>query len=760
MAEFLWNWMRAVLALVTAGVLAVAGGRVMVHGLLVWWWRWSLTAFELRLPHTATVDEVSRWIGTLRAILRARPWWSLLPRWPICLETTATDHGIRQVLVVPRRLHAETRSALAAVLPGARLSELAGYLATEQPIRFRFAGEAGLKSTGELLAVDRGEDTSRHLLAALQPLESGELVRVQWLLAGALGPRWAVDPRTDRATLPPYLKHPDPLLVAVCRVAVCSQLGRCHARALYRGVWAALRGMNTPPARITRRWVLPSVVVAARVVLRTVPRGRWPMVMTSREVGGLLGLVAGDTSLPGVPGGVSRTLPPPPSMPATGLVVAVSNYPGMRAPLCLSASDRLRHLWVLGPTGVGKSTLLANLISYDIHRGDALIVIDAGGDLVSDVLARIPAARHEDVIVVDPTSTDRMTGFNPLYSRRSEENELTASLVFHVLHSMYASSWGPRTADILRASLLTLTMTRAPNGQRFTICDLVELLTNTGFRRFVTAQAAQPLTPTLESFWRRWYGALSDTQRLQMISPALNKLRVFNLYSPLRLTLGQSVGIDFVEAMQKKRIVLVPLKTGLLGAETAAVVGSLVLASVWQATLARAALPKDQRHPVWMYLDEFQRLVRLPIDLADMLAQARGFGLGLTLAHQHLGQLSPEVKAAVLSTTRSQLIFQIEAHDATELAPRFTPLTRDDLTALGPHEIALRPCVGGSTLPPVTGTTYPLPDPMTDPTALAHASRYRYGLPLAEIEQQITDRTTVTPTLDKRSNRIPTGAPR
>jgi hypothetical protein len=238
----------------------------------------------------------------------------------------------------------------------------------------------------------------------------------------------------------------------------------------------------------------------------------------------------------------------------------------------------------------------------------------------------------------------------------------------------------------------------------------------------------------------------------------LNKLRAFTLYRPLRLTLGQSEGIDLAEAMQKNRIVLVPLRTGLLGAETAALIGSLVMASVWQATLARAGLPKDQRHPVWMYLDEFQRIVRLPIDLADMLAEARGFGLGLTLAHQYLDQLSAEIKVAVLGTVRSQLIFQVEDSDAGELAPRFAPLTRDDLTNLGPHEIALRPCVAGVTLPPVTGTTYPLPPPTTDPSRLARSSLHRYGLPNLEIDQQIIARTMISPKLHRRSNRINTGA--
>jgi len=543
----------------------------------------------------------------------------------------------------------------------------------------------------------------------------------------------------------------DPVLSAVCRVGVATA-SRRRARGVLRGVRAALRGQNVPGARIIRR-LLPPFIIAARVTYRSIPTLHWPLTLTSQEVAGLLGLAVGPLVLPGVSAGVAATLPLSPTMPASGLVIGRANYPGIDRLLCLERDDRLRHLWVAGPTGVGKSTLLANLIGYDIHRGDPVIVIDAGGDLITDVLARIPESRYQDVIVADPTRRERTIGLNPIRSQRPEDHELAAGVVFHVLHSLYAGSWGPRTADILRAALLTLTMTQAPDGQRFTICELAELLTNTGFRRFVITQ---PLTPALDSFWS-WYETLSDTHRLQVISPALNKLRAFTLYTPLRLILGQSVGIDLTEAIQKNRIVLVPLKTGLLGAETAALIGSLVMATVWQATLARAGLPKDQRHPVWMYLDEFHNIVRLPIDLADMLAQARGFGLGLTLAHQYLGQLSPEIKAAVLGTTRSQLIFQVESHDATELAPRFAPLTREDLMSLGAHEIALRPCVGGITLAPVTGITYPLPPPTTNPAALAQASLNRYGLPTTEIDQQITARTLVTPTLDRRSNRLNTG---
>jgi hypothetical protein len=747
-----WDWVRIVL-----GAPWICWALVHLVSALVW--QCTARVYRLYLPRGVTAEHISQWVGQLAALLRAPRWWDVLPRWPVCIELVGSEHGVEPVMVIPARLRKAVLATLQAALPGARLDEASAL----PPGRCRWvkAGELRLRGHQQLLAVDRGEQTSRHVLAALQPLQSGERVRVQWLIVGARAPR----PRRPRITkthshgvtilqvrapvVAVRWHQSDPVLSAVCRVGVATG-DRSRARALLRRIVTALRGENVSAARITRRWLLPSPVVAARLAHRSIPCVVWPVTVTSGEIAGLLGLATGPLLLPGVRVGVAATLPPSPIIPATGLVIAKTNYPGSDRLLCLERDDRLRHVWVAGPTGVGKSTLLANLISYDIHRGDPVIVIDAGGDLITDVMARIPQPRHDDVIVLDPTSTDHIIGLNPIHSKRPEDHELVAALCYHVLESIYAEWWGPRTADLVRAGLLTLTMTRAPDGQRFTILELVDLLTNTGFRRLVTSQ---PLTPALNQFWS-WYESLSGGHRTIVISPVLNKLRPFSLYRTLRLTLGQSDGVNFNEAIEQKRIVLVPLRTGILGAESAAMIGSLVMASVWHAALARAALPKDQRYPVWLYLDEFQQVVRLPIDLADMLAQARGFGLGLTLAHQYLDQLSPQVRAAVLSTTRSQVIFQIDDSDAAELAPRFAPLTREDLTNLGPHEIALRPCVGGITLPPVTGTTYPLPPPTTDPRGLTKISLHRWGIPHTTIDQQIDARTRIAPILDRRSNRM------
>lgn len=737
----------------------------LVHVISAMLWQRTLRVYRLRLPRGTTAEHIGDWMGQLAAVVRVPQWWDIAPRWPVSVELVATHQGVERLVMMPARMYAGVVASLAAALPGARLEAHGSQPARDSRPRRVRAGEVRLRGK-RLLAVDRIEDTSRHVLACLQPVQPGELVRVQWLLVGARIPRAAQCPDggdredrerfsgtrvADRRTrpLPTRWLQGDPVFSAVCRVAAASDDQR-RARALVRGVCAALRGLNVPGGRVMRRWLLPTLVVGARMAYRAIPLVYWPLLATSREISGLLGLAVGPVMLPGVSLGIAPALPPSPLMADTGLVLAQANYPGINRALCLAREDRLRHLWVAGPTGMGKSTLLANLINYDIHRGDPVIVIDAGGDLVTDVLARIPASRREDVIVLDPTSPDHVVGLNPLHSRGPEDHELAAALCYHVLESIYADSWGPRTADIVRAGMLTLTMTHAPDGQRFTLLELVDLLTNTGFRRLITSQ---PLTPALNQFWS-WYESLSGGHRTIVISPVLNKLRPFSLYRALRLTLGQSDGVNLSEAIEQKRIVLVPLRTGILGAESAALIGSLVLASVWHAVLARAAMPKDQRHPVWLYLDEFQQVVRLPIDLADMLAQARGFGLGLTLAHQYLDQLTPQVRAAVLSTTRSHVVFQIDDSDAAELAPRFAPLTREDLTGLGPHEIALRPCVGGITLEPVTGVTYPLPPPTTDPQDLARFSLRRYGIPHTTIDHQIESRSQIAPILDRRSNRM------
>jgi hypothetical protein len=737
--------MMLVIVLLVGGLLLISlilAARVLENH----HWRTTLVAYRLRLPAGLEAKDTARWLGLVAAATHA-PRWSLLPMPPFGLEIVATAQGITHYVLLPKGLQARLFGTIQAGLPSARLEAAPEFL-TSRP-SLRIASELTMTSHRRPLAHDRAESISANLLASLQPLHPGEEIRVQYALTGAGNPPpvysasahgndawWSTYlvegevPANAEAVRAQRIKEADPLLHAIIRVGFVAP-SRARAYALLGRTWSTLHGPSAPGVSLVRRWV-PSWLVARRMERRALPLTHWPLLLSSIELPSLLGFPLGDVSLPGLPPAASRLLAPSPGIPRTGTVLAQSNYPGSSVPLALRTADRLRHAYLLGPTGTGKSTLIARMVIQDATAGYGLALIDPKSDLVGDVLARIPEKRQDDVIVLDPSVVDRPVGFNLLGNLRTEQDkELVVDHVVHIMAELWRSSWGPRTSDVLRSSLLTLTHTRPADGSHFTLAEVPELLTNPSFRRFVTNQAGVP--ESVRPFWHA-FEQMSDMQRLQVIGPAQNKLRAILSRSSLRLMLGQAQGLDVADVFTRRRILLVPLSKGTAGTETAQLLGALLVASLWQATLARAAVPAERRRPAMIYLDEFQDILRLPLDIADMLAQARGLGVGVTLAHQHLGQLSEPVKTAVLGTARSSVVFQLDYDDARVMAQRFAPLTKDDLMNLAAYEVAMRLSTGNTTLRPVTGVTLPLPDALRDARVLANQSRERYGRPRAEVE--------------------------
>jgi hypothetical protein len=716
-------------------------GGAVVFGLLMWvrWddargWHSSLASYRLTLPPGLSAADVTNWLTHVVATTHATGLGIHLPP-ALGLEVSADEHGITHTLLVPKGVLGAVMAGLRATLPVVRIEELPSNPATTYTI----AAEARLTSLFKPLAHERAELASTSILAALQPLNPGERITLQWLLAGAPTPApvQARKGQASEATRDARAKQAEPMLQALVRLGAYAP-DPARATTLFGQVWGTLRSLNTPGARLVRRWLPPSVV-AARLSERRLPLTRFPLILNAKELAGLLGFPLSSNHLPGLPRVTARQLPPAIHMPHVGTVLAMSTYPGMtNRPLALSSSDRLRHAWVLGPTGTGKSTLLTNLIVQDMQAGRAVLVLDPKGDLITDVLDRVPESRSSDVVLIDPSRTDYPVGLNVLDVASGEEaQELAVDHLVHLMASLWHSSFGPRTSDILRMGLLTLISARAKGGLPYTLVELPELLTNASFRRMVTAQPGVPAT--VRSFWTN-YEAMSPGERAQVIGPSLNKLRSFTTRTSLRLLLGQSRGIRMSDIFTRRRIVLVSLAKGRLGSDAAALLGSLVVSGFWGATLQRVTVAEERRHPVMTYLDEFQDLIRLPLDLADMLAQARGLGVGLTLSHQYLGQLGDTVKTAVLGTARTQVVFQLQPEDARTVSARFLPLMPDDLAGLGAYEIAIRPCVEGATLGPVTGRTLPLGPPTTDGAALAQASLSRYGRPRAEVETALRER--------------------
>src|SRR6202521_4012356 len=406
-----------------------------------------------------------------------------------------------------------------------------------------------------------------------------------------------------------------------------------------------------------------------------------------------------------------------------------------RTPIHISQSDRRQHLWMVGPTGSGKSTLLMNLALQDIEAGIGVGVIDPKGDLIRDLLERIPTHHANRVILLDPSTRERPVGLNVLECDDPSQRELVTDGVVTIFRKNFERFWGPRTDDVLRAALLTLL--RHPGA---TLTEVPLLLLNQRVRARLTKNLGDPVG--LKPFWQE-YEAQTEGQRLQMVGPVLNKLRTFLMRPTVRNVLGQSRStIDLREVIDGGGILLVNLAKGALGEETSRLVGSFVMSRLWQAALARASRPEAWRPDFNLYLDEFHNYLHLPQSIDDVLAEARAYRLNLTLANQHLAQLHESTRLAVASNARTRIVFQCGPDDARQVARAFEPVTIHQLQALDRFQIAVRLSVDGHTQPPFTGTTLPAPTGLGEEHAatVAAASLDRYGRPVAEVEAEIIGR--------------------
>lgn len=464
----------------------------------------------------------------------------------------------------------------------------------------------------------------------------------------------------------------------------------------------------------------------------------FPLRLSVKELANFLLLPAGEEELPGTPGLHPKlTLPPmwyrQPTNQQNDRSFAVS-MDMIPQKLSISPRDSLEHTHLIGPTGSGKSTAMQHLILSDIKAGRSVLVLDPKQDLVMDVLARIPEERAEDVLVIDPSNSCPV-GFNPLGFTSYRNKALIADAILSVLKLLWTDSWGIRLSDILAASLLTLSEIDGA-----TLLWLQPLLTDSGFRRKIISQVKDKVG--LMPFWGE-FEALSDLQKQQWVAPVANKLRQFTLRPGLRNVLGQAhPKFSLTELFTKRKIVLVPLNRGVVGGESARLLGSLIVGLTWTLALGRANLPAERRHLVSVYIDELQDYLSLPTDLSDALAQARGLGVGMTLAHQYRDQLPTEIRAGIDANCRNKIVFGLNSKDAKDMAAIAPELTAEDFMALPRYQIYTSFQSGGRNTGWVMGQTLPPPPALRDPAELYARSVETYGTPAEETEEEYLKITT------------------
>jgi len=533
-------------------------------------------------------------------------------------------------------------------------------------VTYQAAWRLSLSSSRRPLRSSEPEINAQTLLAGLSDLHGSEVVTLQWLLgpvrrpmivptqhAGQLNESWPralvaapfVTPKQPdaEARRAQRLKQSEPGWRAVGRIAVAAA-SRERGNALLSSVLGALRVAEGPGASFGVRRVSPTSVTSVRSPLF------WGLALSVSEFTGLAGWPLGD-DIGGLPVARrrSRLLAVPRGLPQRGRILAVE--PITERPIAISTRDSLQHTWVTGPTGVGKSTLLLNLIVQDMAAGLAICVLEPKGDLIADVLARVPEARRDDVVLLDPSDTSPV-GLNPLASGAPD---LVADQLLTIFAKQNPDSWGPRLAETLHTALLTLA--RTPG---MTLAALSPLLTNEHFRRRLVAKLDDPLgvSPILAAFER-----LSDEAKAQTVAAVLNKTRALTSRPALRGVLGQAAPRfalgDLFSA--KRPILLANFAKGIIGPDSARLLGTLLLNQLWNAALARTAIPAERRHPVMIFVDELQDYVGIPADLGEMLAQARGLGVGFHLANQFASQLPPSLLAGVLANARTRVVFQLTA---------------------------------------------------------------------------------------------------
>jgi hypothetical protein len=430
-------------------------------------------------------------------------------------------------------------------------------------------------------------------------------------------------------------------------------------------------------------------------------------LLSAPELAAMAGLPR-DLAVPGLDRARAKSAPVPVAVPTGGRgrkVLGDAEVGGYA--VALSVPDARYHLHMVGQTGSGKTTLLANMIVDDVKASRGTVVLDPHGDLVLDVLDRLPASVAGKVVLFDPDQPNP-PAMNPL---EGDDPDLVVDNLVSIFGSIFSKAWGPRMDDVMRVSCLTLL-----RHANVTLQHIPPLLNSAQFRSEMTVDLDDP--DGLHGFWQ-WYDDLSPALRSQIIGPVLARLRAFLLRDFVRKTMRYPRSSFDMGKILDGGVLLVRIPKGVLGEDTSRLLGSLILARVWQAATARANVPADRRKDASIYLDECQNFLTLASSLDTMLAEARKYRLSMVLAHQDLAQFPRDLLAAVSANARNKVYFSVAPEDARVLARHTLPeLDEHDLTHLDAYTAAARLVVDGRQTAAFTMKTRPPAPVVGEATAI------------------------------------------
>ncbi|MCK5061875.1 type IV secretion system DNA-binding domain-containing protein [Candidatus Parcubacteria bacterium] len=414
-------------------------------------------------------------------------------------------------------------------------------------------------------------------------------------------------------------------------------------------------------------------------------------------------------------------------------VFAETNYRNSNRRFGIMTNDRRRHMYLIGKTGMGKSTILENMIVEDIWAGRGVAVVDPHGDLVEKIIEYIPNNRVNDVVYFNPADFDHPIAFNVVEQVEPHLRHLVASGLVSVFQKLWADSWGPRLEYILRNTILAIL-----DFPGSTLLAVTRMLADKKFRKRVIDKIQDPV---VKSFWVNEFAGYADKFASEAVSPIQNKVGQFLSTSLIRNIVGQVKStVDMREIMDQGKILILNLSKGRIGEDSSQLLGAMMITKIQLAAMSRVDIPKEERKDFYLYIDEFQNFTT--DSFANILSEARKYRLNLTLAHQYIEQLGDTVKNAVFGNVGTMALFRVGAADAEELEPEFAPtFTQEDIVNLPKYEIYIKLMINGIASDPFSARGLP-PLSETEKTGnmekMIAISRERYAKERSVVEDKIT----------------------
>ena len=433
----------------------------------------------------------------------------------------------------------------------------------------------------------------------------------------------------------------------------------------------------------------------------------------------------------------SKKLEPPRDLPDINssesiTILGKSNFRREKKVFGIKTSDRRRHVYIIGKTGMGKSTLLENMIYSDIVNGKGVGVIDPHGDLADSVLSFIPANRTNDVMLIEPFDTEYAVAFNMLENINPALSSIVCSGLVGIFKKLYVDSWGPRLEHILRNTILSLL--EYPGT---TMLGIIRILQDEDYRRKVVRKIQDPVVKT---FWLSEFEKMQDKIRIEAISPILNKVGQFLSSHTIRNIVGQpksTVNLRF--AMDKGKIIIINLSKGKIGEDNSALLGSMFITKFQLDAMTRADVPEKDRKDFYLYVDEFQNFATEAF--ATILSEARKYKLNLTMANQYIAQMPDEVRDAVFGNVGSTLSFQVGFDDAEYLSQQYgEEILPSDLVSLSKYTAYMRLLIDGMPSKTFSMATLPSPNLTIDYERIStvrRVSNERYAEKISVVEDKI-----------------------